>query len=81
MGYHKQSYPLDHVEIKAFSDLMQLDLTIYETTALRKMSEAYVIECNNKNINAIAPYVTSKRKMISNNEIIDIFKGIATVKA
>ena len=60
---------------------MQLDLTIYETTALRKMSEAYVIECNNKNINAIAPYVTSERKMISNNEIIDIFKGIATVKA
>ena len=64
MGYHKQSYPLDHVEIKAFSDLMDLHLTIYETTALRKMSEAYVIECNKTEPNTPMPYIDGERKKI-----------------
>ena len=64
MGYHKQSFRLDFLEINAFSDRMTLDLTIYESVTLVKMSEAYLVECSNKEQNAPIPYMEGERKKI-----------------
>ena len=64
MGCHKQSFPLDYNEIKAFGELMELTLSIYEVVTLRKMSEAYLMECSNKEQNAPIPYMNGERKKI-----------------
>jgi hypothetical protein len=64
IGYHKQSYPIDYESIQAFSNMMELDLTIYEVTALKRMSEAYIVECSNKEQNAPIPYMEGERKKI-----------------
>lgn len=64
IGCHKQSNPLDFTEIQAFSQSMQLDLSIYEVTALRKMSEAYIVECDKKDENTPMPYIDGERKKI-----------------
>ena len=64
LGCHKQSFPLDYNEIKAFGELMDLCLSIYEVVTLRKMSEAYLVECSNKDQNAPIPYMEGERKKI-----------------
>ena len=55
---------MDFTEIQAFSQSMQLDLTIYDVTALRKMSEAYIVECDKKDENTPMPYIYGERKKI-----------------
>ena len=43
---------------------MELSLSIYEVVTLRKMSEAYLMECSNKEQNDPIPYMEGERKKI-----------------
>ena len=52
---------------------MQLDLNIYEVTALRKMSEAYIVECNKTEQNTPMPYIEGERKKIPQSVLKAMF--------
>ena len=44
--------------------MMELDLSIYEVTSLKKMSEAYIVECSKTDENTPMPFIEGERKKI-----------------
>lgn len=64
LGYHSKSYSIDFSEIQSFAQMMELDLSIYEVTSLKKMSEAYIVECSKTDENTPMPFINGERKKI-----------------
>lgn len=70
--------PISFTEIKAYVDLTDSPLTVDEVMIIRKMSQSYVSEVQNKDPNAKPPFGSFSVKR--NNSFVEALKGIAKVK-
>lgn len=79
MGYYLSTgmgmSPLPFTEIKAYIDLMKLDLSIWEVSTLREMSVAYVSQHNNNYDDTESPYKDKDYKIptMSDNSVLRAF--------
>ena len=85
LGYCRSGFngliPLDFTEINAYIQSTNTQLLPFEVLLLKKLSNIYVSQSNDKNINSHAPYTTKPKQGMSAQDIKNAFMGIATVKA
>ena len=85
LGYCKSGFnglvPLDFTEINAYMQSTSTELLPFEVLLLRKLSNAYVSQSYDKDVNAVPPYATVKKVGMSADAVKNAFAGIATIKA
>lgn len=74
-GYISLSYN----EIHAYMQTTHTKLNSWEVLTIKKLSQAYCNQTYNKDINAIAPYFTTKEKSTNSSSIRSLFAGVAKV--
>ena len=85
LGYCKSGFnglvPLDFTEINAYMQSTNTELLPFEVLLLRKLSNAYVSQSYDKDVNAVPPYATVKKVGMSADAVKNAFAGIATINA
>ena len=85
LGYCKSGFnglvPLDFTEINAYMQSTSTELLPFEVLLLRKLSNAYVSQSYDKDVNALPPYATVKKVGMSADAVKNAFAGIATINA
>ena len=85
LGYCKSGFnglvPLDFTEINAYMQSTSTELLPFEVLLLRKLSNAYVSQSYDKDVNAVPPYATVKKVGMSADAVKNAFAGIATINA
>ncbi|MEA2091421.1 MAG: hypothetical protein U9O83_03525 [Campylobacterota bacterium] len=73
--------PLSFTEIKAYLDLMRIDLDVFHISTLRKMSVAYVSSNQDNYEDTEPPYksVEYSEPMISGNNILKAFGVVKSI--
>ena len=72
--------PLDFTEINAYMQSTNTELLPFEVLLLRNLSNAYVAQSYDKDINAIPPYATVKKIGMSSDAVKNAFAGICEIK-
>lgn len=83
LGYCKSGFnglvPLDFTEINAYIQSTNTELLPFEVLLLRKLSNAYVSQSYDKDVNAIPPYATVKKIGMSADAVKNAFAGICSI--
>lgn len=83
LGYCKSGFnglvPLDFTEINAYMQSTSTELLPFEVLLLRKLSNAYVSQSYDKDVNAVPPYATVKKVGMSADAVKNAFAGICKV--
>ena len=85
LGYCKSGMngliPLDYTEINAYMQSTNTELLPFEVLLIKKLSNAYVSQSYDKEVNAIPPYATVKKVGMSADAVKNAFAGIATINS
>ena len=83
LGYCKSGFnglvPLDFTEINAYMQSTSTELLPFEVLLLRKLSNAYVSQSYDKDVNAVPPYATVKKVGMSADAVKNAFAGICSI--
>lgn len=85
LGYCKSGFnglvPLDFTEINAYMQSTNTELLPFEVILLRKLSNAYVSQSYDKDVNAVPPYATVKKVGMSADAVKNAFAGICSISS
>ena len=85
LGYCKSGFnglvPLDFTEINAYMQSTNTELLPFEVLLLRKLSNAYVSQSYDKDVNAVPPYATVKKVGMSADAVKNAFAGICSISS
>ena len=83
LGYCKSGFnglvPLDFIDINAYMQSTSTDLLPFEVLLIRKLSNAYVSQSYDKDVNAVPPYATVKKVGMSADAVKNAFAGICSI--